>query len=436
MIKKCLSAAASLSLLLTGCSFGATIDSLLVPPGLSQEQDQIYQALQNAVGKDIKLQYPTSGDYLSAFILSDFDRDGAEEALVFYDKTGLSAVENTLRMNILDKDGSGWRSVCDIPAAGAEIEKVMISPIGNDDDARIVIGYSVADQYDRALVVYDYESGSLAECFTESYSLFDIHDLDGNQTKELLVLHADSSGAKARAAVYSPDEAGQYRKTQLSLRSSCTGFSQVLYEKQEDGSAVVYADMLTGVTTIQTELFRYDGSSMSHVLTDKSAPSETMRSVSCLTLDIDSDGTPEIPVQTVFPGYEGNASDQNIRLTRWMTEEGGVLTEKYRGYYSVSDGYAFMLPKEWQSEVTAVSDGITGDIVFYHFTGSLTEPMQELMRIGMASDRETRDSLIEEGYKLLHSRGNAYYFMNVIYSTDSLYLPESKLLGCFLFVNG
>ena len=111
MMKKCLSAAASLSLLLTGCSFGATIDSLLVPPGLSQEQEQIYQALQNAVGKDIKLQYPTSGDYLSAFILSDFDRDGAEEALVFYDKTGLSAAENTLRMNILDKDGSSWRSV-------------------------------------------------------------------------------------------------------------------------------------------------------------------------------------------------------------------------------------------------------------------------------------------------------------------------------------
>ena len=152
--------------------------------------------------------------------------------------------------------------------------------------------------------------------------------------------------------------------------------------------------------------------------------------------DLNSDGTPEIPVQTVFPGYEGNASDQNIRLTRWMTEEGGILTEKYRGYYSVSDGYAFMLPKEWQSEVTAVSDGITGDIVFYRFTGSLSEPMQELMRIGMASDRETRDSLIEDGYKLLHSRGNAYYFMNVIYSTDSLYLPESKLLGCFLFVNG
>ncbi|MBQ8725049.1 MAG: hypothetical protein IJY74_05190 [Oscillospiraceae bacterium] len=436
MMKKRLSAAVSLTILLTGCSFGATIDSLLVPPGLSQEQDQIYQALQNAVGKDIKLQYPTSGDYLSAFILSDFDRDSSNEALVFYEKTGLSAAENTLRMNVLDKDGSSWRSVCDIPAAGAEIEKVIISPIGSDSDVRIVIGYSVADQYDRALVVYDYEKGSLSQCFSESYSLFDIQDLDGSGAKELLVLHADSSGAKAKAAVYYPDESGQYRKTQLSLRGSCSGFSQVLYEKQPDGSAVVYADMLTGVTTIQTELFRYDGSSMSHVLTDESAPSETMRPVSCLTLDIDGDGTPEIPVQTVFPGYEGNASDQNIRLTRWMTEEGGVLTEKYRGYYSVSDGYAFVLPKEWLADVTAVSDGITGDIVFYHFTGSLTEPMQELMRIGMASDRETRDSLIEDGYKLLHSRGNAYYFMNVIYSTDSLYLPESKLLGCFLFVNG
>ena len=96
-----LSAVISAATLLTGCSFGATVDSLLVPPSLSQEQEQIYQALQNAAGKDIKLQYPKTGDYLSAFILSDLDGDNAEEALVFYEKTGISAAENNLRINVL-----------------------------------------------------------------------------------------------------------------------------------------------------------------------------------------------------------------------------------------------------------------------------------------------------------------------------------------------
>lgn len=422
------------AMLLCGCSFGASIDTLLVPPSLGMEQEQIYQALQNAVGKDIKLQYPKTGDYLSAFILSDLDGDGENEALVFYAKMGLSAAENNLRMNVLDKRGDTWSSVCDVPAEGAEIERVIISPIGTYTDAQIVIGYSIVDQSDKGLVVYDYENGGLVQNFTATYSLFDIHDLDGDGSQELLVLQVDSAATGAKAAVYVPNEAKQFRKTQLSLRSSCTGFSQVLYATRDDGSAVVYADMLTGVTTMQTELFSFDGTKLSHVLDDESSASETTRSVGCLTLDIDGDGTPEIPVQTVFPGYEGNVADQNIRLTRWMTIGADRLEEKYRGYYSVSEGYAFMLPKGWQAEVTAISDGITGDIVFYHYAGSLSEPMQELMRIGTASDRDTRDSLLEDGYSLLHSRGNAYYFMNVCESKDSLYLSESELLSCFRFV--
>lgn len=429
-----LAAALTGLLLLCSCSFGASIDTLLVPPGLGMEQEQIYQALQDSAGKDIKLQYPKTGDYLSAFILSDLDGDRENEALVFYAKTGLSATENNLRMNVLDKRGDTWSSVCDFPAGGSEIERVIISPIGSYTDAQIVIGYSVADQFDKKLVVYDYDTGGLVQNFATAYSLFDIHDLDGDGLNELLVLQADSSSSGAKAAVYIPNEEKQFRKTQLLLRSSCTGFSQVLYDTLDDGSAVVYADMLTGVTTMQTELFSFDGTKLIHVPDDESAASETMRSVGCLTLDIDGDGTPEIPVQTVFPGYEGNVADQNIRLTRWMTAETDKLVEKHRSYYSVSEGYAFMLPRIWQTDVTAVSDGITGDIVFYHYIGSLSEPMQELMRIGVASDRDERASFLEDGYSLIHSRGNSYYFMNVCESADSLYLPESELLSCFRFV--
>ena len=257
--KMILAAVIAAALFLCSCSFGASIDTLLVPPSLGMEQEQIYNALQNAVGKDIKLQYPKTGDYLSAFILSDLDGDNENEALVFYTKMGLSAAENGLRINVLDQDNDTWRSVCDIPAEGAEIERVIISPIGAYADAQIVIGYSIVDQSDKGLVVYDYENGGLIKNFTAIYSLFDIHDLDGDGLQELLVLQTDSSTSGAKAAVYVPDEQKQFRKTQLTLRSSCTGFSQVQYSKRDDGSAAVYADMLTGVTTMQTELFSFDG---------------------------------------------------------------------------------------------------------------------------------------------------------------------------------
>ena len=72
---------------LTGCSFGASIDTLMSPPKLSMEQEQIYSALTAAVGNNISLKYPKSGKYLSAFIIEDIDGDGGNEALVFYEKS-------------------------------------------------------------------------------------------------------------------------------------------------------------------------------------------------------------------------------------------------------------------------------------------------------------------------------------------------------------
>lgn len=79
-----------LLLLLSGCTFGATVDALLTPPHLRGEQEQIYQALENAVGNRITLQYPRSGNHLSAVMISDLDGDGQDEAAVFYRKESSS----------------------------------------------------------------------------------------------------------------------------------------------------------------------------------------------------------------------------------------------------------------------------------------------------------------------------------------------------------
>ena len=61
-----------------GCTPGASVDTLLKPPSLSAEQQQIYLALQDAVGSGITLQYPRAGENLSAFTVIDLDADGEE----------------------------------------------------------------------------------------------------------------------------------------------------------------------------------------------------------------------------------------------------------------------------------------------------------------------------------------------------------------------
>ena len=99
--------------------------------GVAEEQQQIYLALQDAVGSGITLQYPRAGANLSAFTVVDLDGDGEDEALVFYKKTNLAAVENGLRLSVLDQVKGKWMSVCDRPADGTEVERIVVSAMGD-----------------------------------------------------------------------------------------------------------------------------------------------------------------------------------------------------------------------------------------------------------------------------------------------------------------
>ena len=59
---------------LSGCNvWTGGVDTLLSPPKLSKQQQEIYQALTNSIDTKISLKYPKSGDYLSAFIVANFD---------------------------------------------------------------------------------------------------------------------------------------------------------------------------------------------------------------------------------------------------------------------------------------------------------------------------------------------------------------------------
>ena len=138
-----------LPVLLTGCAFSSSIDNLMSPPKLSVEQEQIYNALTDATGTSISLKYPKSGKYLSAFIVEDIDGDNESEAVVFYEKNSIALEENSLRINILDRADGKWRSVCDTPAKGAEIERVMISKLGSNERINLIIGSSLINRSEK-----------------------------------------------------------------------------------------------------------------------------------------------------------------------------------------------------------------------------------------------------------------------------------------------
>ena len=67
---------------MTSCTLSTDVENLLKPPKLSEEQEQIYQALIASEGSKISLKYPRTGNYLSAFIVENIDNEPSNEAIV------------------------------------------------------------------------------------------------------------------------------------------------------------------------------------------------------------------------------------------------------------------------------------------------------------------------------------------------------------------
>ena len=287
-------------LLLTGCSLNTSIDALLTPPKLSAQQEQIYSALKNYTGPNISLKYPRSGENLSAFIVDDIDNDSQEEAIVFYKKNAIKTEDNSLRINILDQEDSVWRSVYDRAADGNEVEQVMITKLGEHDRVNIVVGYSLINQSEKVVSIYDYSDGNLNTTFENNYySLFDAVDLNGDGKKEFFTVLNQSASRRASAAVY---------------------------------YLAVYLDAETSSGTIVTEILSVDSeNNLSVVFSPDLEKEETMRPSAYESTDIDGDGFVEIPVPVSCPGYD-ESEDDRIFLTKWYELKNEKLERKYLSY--------------------------------------------------------------------------------------------------------
>lgn len=424
--------------LFTGCAFGTSIDTLMSPPKLSLEQEQIYSALTDAVGDAISLKYPKSGKYLSAFIVEDIDGDVGNEAVVFYEKTGLAVEENTLRINILDSDNGKWRSVFDTPADGTEIERVMISSLGANQRMNLIIGSSLINRSEKKVTIYSYSSGQLEATFSGSYSFMDITDLDNDSENEFLLLKGSSNNEPAMIEAYKLDSKGKYHQSYIELSGSFTEFDSVGYGELNSGNRGLYIDAVSGAGFIQTDIVYMDDNGLHKIFSTPDGSDATLRPSGCSSYDVDGDGQLEIPVQTISPGYENASEGEQINLTNWLyINENNEPELKYTSYYSIGDGYIFIFPEKWRNKVTIKRDAINDEIVFckYNKGAENDEIGKELLRICCAEDEASREDRLYTNYMLLRTKGDLSYLASIPSPDDDLSITQADVAIGFVYKN-
>ena len=197
-LRRALGAAAAL--LLTGCSMPQSgVDSLLAPPLLNEEQNEIYAALVRETGDSIKLLYPQRGENRSAFLVINLDAEVTSEAVAFYQSTA-STVTSAIHMAVLDKRDGAWQSVHDISLEGTQVEDISVMRAGGDSLLAVGLGYSSDNT--SLLKIYSFNGSTMDEIYSQSYQTKIISDLNSDDTDDVLLITPVSEDGNSYGRLY------------------------------------------------------------------------------------------------------------------------------------------------------------------------------------------------------------------------------------------
>lgn len=417
MVKRLLQAGllAGLCLSMTGCSlWNMSVEGLISAPKLSEEQTKIHESLIKRTGKNITLKYPQNGEYRSAFVITDLDGDGSNEAMAFYENTSVDSNGDGIRLNVLDQDSKGdWTSVFDAAGDGTDVDQVLVSKLGSDDTLSVLVGYKTINIEEKTLDVYRYEDQKLNLITTETYSVLDTMDINNDGYNEIFAIQQDSETASSQAFLLRMKDGALTKESSMKMASGSSTYVSYQKGKVTASRRGVFVDSLNADGMLQTEIVFYRYGTLQNPMAQLPdlLLTATVRQPGYYSTDIDGDGIVEIPVTSIMRGYEqAEATDVLYETTWYSYEDFYQLKKKYIGYYSVSSGYAMMFPSRWQSLVMVKKDTTTGELVFYKYEGNLEDSTTELMRIVVSPKSETADYEYD-GYELITSQGQLDYLV-------------------------
>lgn len=431
-------AALVMSVMLCGCN-ESSVENLLSPPKLLDEQNELYSELVKSVGQNVKLKYPQSGDYRSPFVIYNLDDEPGEEALVFYESKNTSAGESSLRLKIFDKTDGKFEAVYDLACAGSEVESISFPKLSEKGSTNIIVRYTLLNQSEKAFSVYSYEDRTPTELYSSPYVCLDVFDINGDGVDELITVNYDKQTQTSTAMMFTDGENGFEKLSQTNLYSGAGDYMRVTEGKLDEKTSALFLDYSKGggvsgtdvVYCASNQLLCPVGVGSTTLLPNiQRVTNDYMAEIFCY--DIDGDGFIEVPNTKLLPGYETVNRSEQLYAMEWYTVAYSKFSLEYYSYVSSKYSFALIFPSRWLGVVTAVADFANNEIAFIYYDEQIgldLENAQEIMRI-RAVDKDDKEGL-EKAKELmfLGETDETYYCMEQ--QSGKLALTESELKNCF-----
>ncbi len=392
------------------CSgFGIDIDDSLSPPKPSGELYEIQKTLETAVGHDVKLVYPSAGEYRSAIITKDINFDGNYDVFSFY-STETDDKTTVMHINYIRRLDDSWVSVTDLQVDCSGVESVEFVKLDNSDTPKILVNWSRYSATNKLLSVYSVDSGELVEVTNADYSVYSSCDFDSDGVFEIVAIHLDPEKKISTATLMALGENGFSEKSACQLDGTVTSYYTPVFSKFTDGTPALFVDADKATGMITEILCVKDGNLTGAIrMTASNENVNTLRASSVPSGDFDKDGCIDIPLAVKLP-MTSNIEGDSAYLTAWNSFNGTSFTPIAYTVINYTDGYYFNMPENWLNAVALERRLDNRQRVFYRWDPELQEVGEEILSITAVSltDWDSQRQLFE-GY-IEYARSSEYAY--------------------------
>lgn len=381
-IKKllCVFLAILLALAFAGCSpFDSSIDDLVTAPKLEGEMSPVQQALEDAVGGEITLKFPTTGEYRSAFILKDLNADARREAVALYSSTTDGAV--SVHINLIVYDGEEWKSVGDLSLVGNGVESVHFADLDGDKMLEIIVGWTVFGTVEKQVGIYAYDGKVFIQRAIEPYTNFICADLTSDGIDDLAAVYLNSAEKLASARVFSLSNAGITEVGKVALDGGVSSYSTVTFGPHTNGTPSLYIDAVKGTGMITEIVWFEDGVLKSIFNPELPEISLTYRPGVIASRDYNDDGIIDIPLSEVLISTKDLSDNEKVYFTNWSSFNGTEFQIIESTFMNYSDGYSISVPSEWKDKLLLIRRTEARMRFFYSYDADTGISGEEIFRI-------------------------------------------------------
>ena len=404
---------ALLTLSLAGCEglmFDA--DELLSPPKLEGEMYPVQQALNNAVGENITLKYPSQGNYRSAIVMKDVNSDALEEAFAFYSTTADGAV--TMHINVMEKVNGAWQSKSDLSLAGSGIESVSFADLNGNGKLEVIVGWYIFGTTEKQVGVYTFD-GQLTARAIEPYTNFAYADLTGDQKDDLIIIYLNSSEKQASAKLISLSDQGINETGSVPLDGGVSSYSNPVVSQLSSGQTALYIDAVKGNGTL-TEIIWFEDGTL-HGIYDANAPESapTYRNSALASRDFDGNGVIDIPLMEIMKSTDKMSELSKVYYTNWSEFDGKNLKLNVGTLINDTDSYQLYIPQKLADKILLTRQADTRANIFYSYDLEKALVGEEIFKIVALSSAQYNADLYEKnGYIVLDENEGIIYIAKVM----------------------